>query len=181
MPNAERAFLPPTASQLSERAHEVEEYLTKTRGSVPNIFKVGLHSPELLGRLVGVGGYLRFESILDDRLRELVILSVADETGCAYERAHHAPIARALGVSDDEVQPAGLVALAEAQTLEGAALRFARNVARGSNVPAETFETVRSGLGEQGLVELSLLAGYYLLLSRWVGVLNVQFDPELNG
>ena len=181
MPNAERSFLPPPHSELSDRAREVEDYLAQTRGSVPNIFRVGLYSPELLGRLVAVGGYLRFESILDDRLRELVILSVADETGCAYERAHHAPIARALGVHDDDLQPGGLEALADEQTLEGAALRFARLLARGSNIPTETFETVRKALGEQGLVELALLAGYYLLLSRWVDVLNVQPDPEPNG
>lgn len=142
---------------LSERAREVAEYLTETRGSVPNIFRAGMHSPELLGRLVQVGGYLRFESILDDRLRELVILSVADETGCAYERAHHAPIARGLGVRDDELSPAGLEELANDQSLEGVALRFARLLVRGSKVPAETLETIRAGLGEQGLDRKSVV------------------------
>lgn len=44
-----------------------------------------LRSPELLNRIDKVGEYLRFESILDARIRELVICRVARQVSNQFE------------------------------------------------------------------------------------------------
>src|SRR4051794_10909103 len=59
-------------------------------------------------RLQRIGGYIRFKSKLDPRLRELAILQVGWMEKSEYEFTHHVKIGREFGVTDDDI--AGLMA-----------------------------------------------------------------------
>jgi 4-carboxymuconolactone decarboxylase len=58
-----------------------------------------LRSPQLMGRIGDVGAYLRFESTLDARIRELAICVAARHTANQFEWLMHAPLAVAAGVA----------------------------------------------------------------------------------
>ena len=62
-------------------------------------------------------------------------------------------------------------------TLVGAVVRYARHIARGDELEPATFDTVSAELGPGGVVELTVLAGYYLLLARYASAIGVELEP----
>jgi 4-carboxymuconolactone decarboxylase len=84
------------------------------------------------------------------------------------------------------LSPAALAALdagavpAELPPLEQAAVAYAQALTRDGQADATTVEQLRAALGERGLVELTVLVGYYTLLALFLNGLNVDLDAEPN-
>ena len=62
------------------------------------------HSPNGARAFHGLGEFIRHQSRLDPRLRELAILQVGYLTKSVYEYTHHIKIGRGFGVSDDDIR-----------------------------------------------------------------------------
>ncbi|WP_457281720.1 carboxymuconolactone decarboxylase family protein [Polaromonas sp. P5_D5] len=134
-----------------------------------------LRSPQLMGRIGDVGAYLRFESALDARIRELVTCVAARHTANQFEWLMHAPLAVAAGVSQATVdaiaegrQPRELAAD------EAVALDLTFEVLRQHGCCDATYAAAVKTFGEQGVVELVSLAGYFVMVC-WV--MNVARTP----
>ena len=134
-----------------------------------------LRSPQLMGRIGDVGAYLRFESVLDARIRELTICAAARHTGNQFEWLMHAPLALAAGVAQTTVdavgegrQPRGMA------DDEAAALDLAFEVLRQHGCSDATYDAALKTFGEQGVVELVSLVGYFVMVC-WV--MNVARTP----
>src|SRR5258708_15871753 len=69
-----------------------------------NLYRLLAHSPNGLRSFSGLGKFIRHQSRLDPRLRELAILQVGYLTRSPYEYSHHIKIGRDFGVSDDDVR-----------------------------------------------------------------------------
>src|SRR5262245_6609662 len=98
-----------------------------------NLHKLLVNSPDMARAFNGIGGYIRFKSKLDPRLRELAILQVGWMEKSEYEFTHHVKIGREFGVTDDDI--AGLMAETEGkpsklEPLAKAILRGAREMVR---------------------------------------------------
>ena len=96
-----------------------------------NLHKLLVNSPDMARAFNGVGGYIRFKSKLDPRLRELAILQVGWMERSEYEFTHHVRIGKEFGVTDDDIQ--GLIAETEGkpsklEPLAKAILRGAREM-----------------------------------------------------
>src|SRR3982075_4713659 len=76
-----------------------------------NLHKLLVNSPDMARAFSGIGGYIRFKSKLDPRLRELAILQVGWLEKSEYEFTHHVKIGKDFGVTDDDI--AGLMAETE--------------------------------------------------------------------
>ena len=63
-----------------------------------------VHSPDGLRSSCALGHFIRHNSRLDPRLRELAILQVGYLERSAYEYSHHVEIGRDFGVSDDDIR-----------------------------------------------------------------------------
>ena len=84
--------LPPLDPQAMNEAQKraAAELAAGPRGGVRGPFIALLRSPELMSRLQKVGEYLRYESALEPRLSEFVMLIVADgQRPCATTRRSH--------------------------------------------------------------------------------------------
>src|SRR5579883_3220780 len=92
--------LPAPDETLPELAAVLAE-IQGSRGIVSNVMRALAHTPEGLRRFASLGDYARYGSSLSDRARELVILLTG--RGVAYAWAHHAPIGKRAGLSDDEL------------------------------------------------------------------------------
>ena len=57
-----------------------------------NLHKLLVNSPDMARAFSGMGGYIRFKSRLDPRLRELAILQVGWMEKSEYEFTHHVKI-----------------------------------------------------------------------------------------
>ena len=136
-----------------------------------------LRSPELMGRIGKVGEYLRFESLLEERIRELVTCFAARHVSNQFEWLMHAPLALKAGVAQTTLdaiaagkRPQGLPAD------EAAVLDFSAELLQHHGVSDATYQETMALLGEQGVVELSSLIGYFVMVC-WV--MNVSRTPAL--
>jgi 4-carboxymuconolactone decarboxylase len=148
--------------------------LVDRQGRLNGPFGIMLHSPAVGTALQAVGAAVRYRSVLPDRMRELAILTVAAHWDSDFERYSHVPLARHVGLSDAEV--AGLVAgeeVAFEDPAECAVHRVVRALLHASDLTDEEYAAGRDAIGEQGLVELTTLVGYYATLALQLRVFRV--------
>ncbi len=164
-----------TKEDLSPEHRGVFDAIAQSRGRVQGPFPMLLHSPELAGRVAHLGAHVRFEMGLSQKLKELVILTVARELDCGFEWSVHAGHARTAGVTDDCIEalrkreePPGLT------PEEAGVCRYTRELIRAHRVSEPTFAAVEKFLGAAGCVELSALIGYYVLLACVLNSMEVE-------
>ncbi len=150
--------------------HVVE---TRKLAFMPNMFAIMGRSPGALGAVASVGEHVRWHSALDQDLREMVICTVSRAVGNVYEWNHHihkVPEAfrATVGTPAIEVEPAPV----------GPVLRLSRLVASGEDVDDALVDTLRAALGDDGLVDLVVMIGYYQLLGSFCAVLGVEVEPN---
>ena len=83
--------------ELSDLAPEDQDLLKRPI----SLFKALVNSPKAARAFSGLGGYIRYGSKLDPRLRELAILQVGWLARSPYEWSHHVKLGHDFGVSDD--------------------------------------------------------------------------------
>lgn len=166
----------PAPGDMSPAQHEAADALIAgPRKGVYGPFLPLLRSPQLLDRVAKVGEYLRFESVLDARIREFATCIAARHVTNQFEWLMHAPLAVKAGVPEAAIEalragarPKGLAADEEA------ALDFATELLQRHGTSEPTYDAALSAFGEQGVVELATLVGYFVMVS-WL--MNVAHTP----
>ena len=147
------------------------DWIVESRGELVRPFQVLLHAPEQAEHLARLGHVVRFESGLDGADRELAILATGRAHGCDYVWDTHVDLARREGTSPEAIAhlegDAGDLAPREAAILD-----MVGELCAAATLSALTFAQVESHLGAKGVVELSILVGYYTLL----GYAMASFD-----
>jgi len=148
-------------------------------GPIGSPFNVFLRSPELGEPLQQVGSYIRFKSSLGMRLNEMAILIVAREWTAQYEWFAHHRLALQAGldprIADDIAhrrRPAGM------KPDEQAVYDFVRELLDTRQVSDATYKSATEKFGEQGVMDLIGVTGYYTLVAM---VLNVDRTPIPDG
>ncbi|HWJ94630.1 MAG TPA: carboxymuconolactone decarboxylase family protein, partial [Telluria sp.] len=125
-----------------------------------------LRSPELMEYAQRMGEYLRYRSAIGVRLSELAILVTAREWNQQVEWAIHAPIAAQVGI------PPGVIgAISRRERPKGmlvdetAVYDFCVELHRDKKVSDRTYGEALALFGEQGVVDLMGLNGYYTFLA----------------
>ena len=161
----------PIEQMTAAQASAAEALVRGRRGALFGPFVAMLRSPEFLNRAQRLGEYLRYESALPARLRELAILVTARHFAQAYEWHVHAPAAAQAGLAATAItdiaaarRPAGLL------SDESIVYDFCTQLLADHQVSDATYASARALLDEQGLVDLCGLCGYYGLLAL---VMNV--------
>jgi len=145
------------------------------RGGIRGPFAVLLRSPELADRVQKLGEHLRFHSSLPARLNEFAIIINARFWESKYEWFAHRPLAVQAGLADAIAD-----AVAKGQRPEGMkedealVYDFCTTLHRRHFVDDALFERATSVLGDQGVLDLIGVSGYYTLVSM---VLNVAEIP----
>ncbi len=156
-----------TSAQL-----ETFDHIAASRGRMIRPFAAMLHRPEIARAAADLGAVLRFQSTLSDHDRELVICTAAVERDCAFEWESHSPLAREAGVSEHTLRSVrDREAIADAD--DAVLADFTRELCRTGRVEDETFAAARERLGEEGVVELSAVVGYYSMLAVFMSACDV--------
>ena len=149
------------------------------RGGLRGPFNAWLRSPEFADRAQKVGEYIRFQSSLDKRLNEFAILITARWWDAKFEWYAHYPLALQAGlkaeVAADLAQgrrPRGMAAD------EAAVYDFCTELRRDRRVSDKTFAEAKRLLGEQGVIDLIGVSGYYDLVSMTLNVAEVATPPD---
>jgi alkylhydroperoxidase family enzyme len=145
------------------------------------LFKALVNSPKAARAFSGVGGYIRYGSKLDPRLRELAILQVGWLARSPYEWSHHVKIGHDFGVSDDDIQAliddtAGKPTALD--DLSRTVLRSAREITNDGAMAAGTFATLQSALGNEQVVDLTITISFYNAVVRILGTLQIDVEPD---
>ncbi len=164
----------PTA-ELNEQQTQALADFVAARGQPTGPWIALLRSPELMTRMRGLSDYLRFESAVPGWLRELVILMTARQWGQNYEWNAHYPIAIDEGLSSEMARaiaegrrPEDMVE--EEEILYDLCMELQRNHA----VSDATYQRAVDRFGEQGVIEVVSLMGYYTMISM---ILNTSRTP----
>ena len=89
----DRLPLPDAAAMTPQQKAAADALIAGPRKGVYGPFLPLLRSPVLLERVASVGEYLRFDSVLDARIRELVTCASARHVSNQFEWHMHAPLA----------------------------------------------------------------------------------------
>ncbi len=168
---------PPRFPQLApeqlnaEQQRVAAEILKVSSGGLGGPYNFLLRSPVLADRFLKLADYLRFNTSVPRRLNEMAILIQARLWTAQYEWWAHHPLALKAGLAP---------AIAEAlkagrrpdgmQPDEAAVYDFCVELSKRQRVSDATFERARTLLGEQQVVDLVALTGFYAQVSM---VLNV--------
>lgn len=136
------------------------------RGGVRGPFLALLHSPTLAEHVEQLGTFLRFQSSLPERIREIGVLQVARHWRCDYIWLAHAPLAERVGLRAQAIDQLGHGDRdCWDDPADDAASAFCRDLLRDGRVGDEVYGAAQRLLGSQTLVELTGLLGYYTLLA----------------
>ena len=139
---------------------------------------IQLHSPELSRRSQPLNHYLRFESGLGGRVRELAILVTAREHDSQFEWAAHEPAALAEGIS-----PAIVDVVRHRRDASGLdesdaiVIALGREIFGARKVSPQTFARALERFGRRTLVDLVALMGNYAATAALLTAFDMQLDP----
>src|SRR5580693_2475959 len=94
----------PALTELTPRQREISDAIAAKRGATRGPFLIWLRSPELAEKVDALGVYCRFDSSINERLRELSLLIAARRFDAQYSwNAHHRKAIEA-GVSAESIK-----------------------------------------------------------------------------
>src|ERR1700757_2906173 len=93
----------PALTELTPRQQEISDAIAAKRGATRGPFLIWLRSPELAEKVDALGAYCRFDSAINERLRELSLLIAAPHFDAQYSWNAHQKAIEA-GVSAESVK-----------------------------------------------------------------------------
>lgn len=169
----------PPAQWTEEQRRYAQEIIDGPRGALISPFVPLLRSPELMAHAQRMGEYLRYRSALGLRLSELAILITARQWSQQVEWAIHAPIAEREGVAASTI-----AAIAEGRQPpqmphdEAVLYAFSTELHQNRSVSDTTWAQAMECFGEQGVMDLIGINGYYTLLSMVMNAARTEVPPS---
>lgn len=177
--DAQNRMPPIPESRMTDAQRAAVAEFSEVRGPLSGPWHAILRSPAMLNPARSLSDYLRFNSSLPPRLSEFVILITAREWTAQYEWYAHHPLALRGGL-----RPEIAAALAEGRRPEGmaadeaAVYDFCIELHKNRSVSDATYARALEQVGEQGIIDMIGLSGWYTLVSM---VLNTTRLPVPEG
>lgn len=164
---------------LPEDKQFIHDYLKETRGAVRLPFSAVLNNPELTYRVAHLGSFIRFDSVLPDKVRELAILATAREVDARFEWAGHYRIAKEAGITEEQLEAiANRTAPAGFSDEDALPVNIALELRRTNSLSDASFNAAREKFGEAGVIELIAAVGYYSLMGCLLNGLQIEPTPD---
>ncbi|MCP3856303.1 MAG: carboxymuconolactone decarboxylase family protein [Actinomycetia bacterium] len=146
-----------------------------------NLNKLLAHSPHGAESFSRMGGWIRFKSRLDPRLRELAILQVGWLARSPYEWSHHVKLGREFGCSDDDIRAVGTETDggdSGLPALDRAVLRAAREMTTDISISDVTWAELGEELDAELITDLTLVIGFYNMVVRYLGTMEMDVEED---
>jgi alkylhydroperoxidase family enzyme len=145
------------------------------------LFKALVNSPKAARAFSGLGGFIRYGSKLDPRLRELAILQVGWLARSPYEWSHHIKLGHDFGVSDHDIE--ALIDDTEGRStnldpVSRPVLKAAREMTADGAMAEATFAALQAQLGNEQVVDLTVTIGFYNAVVRVLATLQIDVEPD---
>jgi 4-carboxymuconolactone decarboxylase len=153
----------PELDHLTEEQKRVADAVASgPRGGVRGPLRMWLYSPELADRAQKLGEFLRWGTILDQRISELAILVTCRHYTCHYMWFNHAAMALKAGLSPqiiDQIKNRHEPTFDKRD--EAVAYAFVTEALRNNSVSDSTLAETRLLFGNRGAVELGAIMAHY--------------------
>lgn len=146
----------------------------------PRLYQAMVNNPPILEAFRQMASTLRAECGLDERRREIVILTAARATGAEYEWHHHVHIGRAVGLSVEEI-----CAIADGRSdafdaPEAVLVEYTTHLVAGT-VDGTHHDALTSNFDHRETVGVAMVAQFYLGLSRIVDAFDLDIGEPFVG
>jgi len=158
---------------------ELYDRIAGKRGAVRGPFNLWLYSPDLCDKVESLGRFVRFDSSLDPRLRDLAILAAARHWDSSYMWHSYSKRATETGVTDDVI-----AAIRERRTPpfkrpdDKAVFEYAAELLAKHHVAKPTFDTALASIGKTAIVELTALIGNYSMVAMALNAFEVDMPKD---
>jgi 4-carboxymuconolactone decarboxylase len=172
--------MPPIpADKMTDAQKEAAaEIMSGPRKAVVGPFIPLMRSPDLMNRLQKVGEYLRYNTKLGPNISEFIILQMARHMTQQFEWDSHIDLARKAGVKEETIsaiaqgrRPTGMTADEEM------VYDFVSEIRQHQCVCDVTYAPVVKRFGEQGVIDITALCGYYTTLGYVMNVARTPLPP----
>ena len=154
----------------------VKEILDRTPIKL-NVFLMIANSEAAARPFSQLGNALLTRARLDAKLREIAILRTAKISSSVYEWTQHVPIAKAVGVTEEQVAAIdnwpGASCFNETERL---VLKFTDEVARDVKGGRDTLAALKKVMGAAEIVELILSIGFWGMVARLLETTEVDLE-----
>ena len=146
-------------------------------GRVLNVLSTVARHPKLLKRWMPFGNHVMGGSTLPARERELIILRTGYNARSGYEWAQHVAIARAVGLTDGEIERVA-AGPTEAGWSAGDAtlLNAVDELASHQCIATPTWTALRERWSEQQCIDIVFTVGQYHMISMALNTFKVEID-----
>lgn len=164
-----------TRENMTPDGQLIWDEIESSRGGVARNYAALLNNPQAAGRLATLGGYARFETSMDPRIKTLAVLTAAREANGHYVWTVNQRGAKEAGVSDDIIKAIHeFRAPASLEPKDAQVVQFVLELLRQHKVSDATFEALRSQVGDASVVDVLVVVGYYYTLAHCLQALEVE-------
>ena len=169
-----------TRETIGPEGQAAWDEIESTRGGVARNYAAILNNPEAARNFAAFGGYVRFETPLDPRVKALAILTAAREASGHYVWTVNQRAAKEANLEDDVIAaiheyraPAGLSAS------DGAVVQFVLELLRQHRVSDTSFDALRAQIGDAAIVDVLMVVAYYHGLAHTLQALDVELPDSV--
>lgn len=148
-----------------------------TERSTLNLFATLRHNRELAAGFFALGGHLLQGGAIPARDRELVILRVGWRCGAEYEFSHHRSIALDAGLTAAEIDRVADVDLGAWSREDAPLIALADELCATTSVSDATWTALAARFDDAAMLELTMLAGFYRMVSGVLNGARVALEP----
>lgn len=175
-----RIKLPAPDEMTAEQRLVYDEVVSGMRGQMVGPLRAAIISPEMARHWSRLGEFLRYRSVVPLRQSELAIIVTARRWTSEVEWGIHARTAAEQGIPG-----AAIEAIRNGQqpqfddACDWTAYEFARQLQQGGGVELSTYRAAQEMWGDAGVVELTAINGYYVLVAMTLNVHQIPLPEGL--
>jgi 4-carboxymuconolactone decarboxylase len=164
---------------MTPQQGELYDRIAGKRGAVRGPFNLWLYSPELCDKVEALGRFVRFDSSVPNRLRDLVILATARHWDSSYMWHSYSRRAGETGIAAEII-----AAIAErrpppfAHSDDRAIYAYATELLERHRVAETTFRAALDVVGKPALVEMTALIGNYSMVAMALSAFEVDMPAD---
>ena len=166
--------------KMAPEMRDAYEFTLKLRGMVPGPHKIWLANPQLSKTIVPTGAYFQRESTLTKAEIEIVTNVINSRWLAAYSNYEHEIIAKKLGGLPPEKVEALIAGLPTSfdDPRQQVVYELASALAQPRVVPQGLFRRAKTLLGEAGIVDVTMLMGWFTGVSFTLMAFDVPSNAK---
>ena len=173
-------FVETPVSQMARETLDAYNFTLNLRGLVPGPHKIWLANPTLSETIVPTGAYFQKHSTLSKAEIEIVTNVINGRWGAAYGNYEHEKI----GVEQGHLAPRKVAALIAGlptgfdDERQQIVYELSSTLAAARVVPQDLFRRARQLLGDAGIVDLTVLMGWFTMVCLTLMTYDVPSDAQ---